>query len=766
MRSWLIFSVWTTALAAWGLLAAPARAQPTSAPATAASHKAAGTVLQAQTIRGTPDQQTIAEGDAELQHENITIHADQLSYDQRDATARATGNVVVLLNGDTVRGPELQVQIDTYQGFFLTPSYVLSRNGATGRAKRADFLDRQRWVTLDSTYSSCTPDANEQRDWELSAKRLKIDYEKNEGIAEGAVLRFMNVAILAAPSLSFPLGKERKSGWLPPTYEFDTRSGQQVSAPYYWNIAPHMDATLTPQVLARRGMGLNTQFRHMGSASEGDFNINWVPTDRLADRSRYGLNLSNQARLSDTTDLNLSVIRVSDDDYWKDFYRGVGSITPRLLRSDLNTTRTDAHWISYARVQRWQVLQSDVLAELIEAPYQRSPQIGARTEQFLSNNLRVAFEGEFNHFTNPTGTPEAQHPTGMRLHSVASISRPWISPAWGISPKLSFNAASYAMDDELASGRYAGRKNASRLIPTASLDSHWVLERSSTWFGQSMRQTLEPRVVYSYTPYRDQSGLPVFDSAPIDVTFDSIFFDNPFSGIDRVADTNQITAGLSTRLIDSSTGAQALRLGLVQRYLLREQRITPDGTISKQRFSDVFLLGSTSIIPRSNINATLQYSPEQTRVQRSVVDMNYSPGPARTLSLGYNSDRAGRSEQVTMGWQWPVYGPTSPTQHPLFSNSGSSATKGQACLGTWYSVGHVSMNTRDNKVVDAILGLEYDGGCWVGRVVGRRQSTGINEYVTGIGLQLELVGLSRLNFGANPMRILKDHVSGYQPLRN
>lgn len=766
MRSWLIFSFWTAALAAWGLLTAPAWAQAIFNPATIPSPKATGTVLQAQTIRGTPDQQTVAQGDAELQHENITIRADQLSYDQRNATARATGNVEVRLNGDTFRGPELQLQIDTYQGFFLTPTYALSRNGATGSAQRADFLDRQRWVILESTYSSCTPDAKAQRDWELSAQRLKIDYEKNEGIAEGAVLRFMNVPILAAPSLSFPLGKERKSGWLPATYEFDTRSGPQLSAPYYWNIAPHMDATLTPQVLARRGLGMNTQFRYLGSASEGDFNLNWMPSDRLADRSRYGLNLLNQARLSERTELNLSLIRVSDDDYWKDFYRGVGSITPRLLRSDLSTTHTNPHWISYARVQSWQVLQSDVVAEIIEAPYQRSPQIGARTEQLFSNNLRVAFEGEFNHFTNPTGTTEAQHPTGMRLHSVASISRPWIYPAWGITPKLSFNAASYAMDDELASGRYAGRKNASRVIPTASLDSHWVLERSSHWFGQSMRQTLEPRVVYSYTPYRDQSGLPVFDSAPIDVTFDSIFFDNPFSGIDRVADTNQITAGLSTRLIDSDTGTQALQLGLVQRYLLREQRITPDGTVSKQQFSDVFLLGSTNVVPRTNINATVQYNPEQSRVQRSVVDLNYSPGPARTLSLGYNSDRAGRSEQVAMGWQWPVYGPTSPSQRPLFSSSLSSASGAQACLGTWYSVGHVSMNTRDNKVVDAILGLEYDGGCWVGRVIARRQSTGINEYVTGVGLQLELVGLSRLNFGANPVRILKEHVGGYQPLRN
>lgn len=764
LRSWIRFSLWAGGFAGWLLINAPAQAQQRPLVPAQLSDKASGTVLQAQSIRGTPDQQTIAQGDAELQHEGITIRADQLTFDQRNSTARAVGNVVVTHNGDTFSGPELQLQIETYQGFFLTPRYVLGRNGASGQALRTDFLDQQRSVSLEGTYSTCTPDDDGQRDWQLSAKRLRLDYEKNVGVAEGAVLRFMNVPILAAPSLSFPLGKERKSGWLPPTIEHDSRNGPQVSAPYYWNIAPHMDATLAPQILSRRGAGLNSQFRYLGSDSEGNFTTNWVPNDRLAARSRYGLNLSNGVRITDTTQLNLSVLRVSDDDYWKDFHRGVGNLTPRLLRSDLSATRTDADWSTYARIQTWQVLQSTNLAEAIEAPYQRTPQIGARTEQLFGNGLKVEFEGEFNRFNNPVGTTAAQHPTGARLHSLASISRPWITPAWSLTPKLSFNAAAYAMDDDFTTGRYAGRTNASRLIPTASLDNGWVLERDSQWFGNAMRQTLEPRVVYSYTPYRDQTGLPTFDSAPIDFTFDSIFFNNPFSGVDRVADSHQVTAGLSTRLIDGNTGAEALRLGLVQRYLLSEQRITPDGTPSKQRFSDVFLLGSTNVIPSTGLNATLQYNPELARVQRSVVGASYSPGPQRTLGLGYNSDRVGRSEQVTLGWQWPVYGPASPSQRPLWAAPASGA--GRACGGTWYSVGRVSMNTRDNKVIDSILGMEYDGGCWIGRVIGRRQSTGINEYVTGIGLQLELVGLSRLGYGANPTQLLKENLGGYQPLRN
>lgn len=763
VRFWFRFTLWA-ALSGLALAASSAVAQsrPKRPPAPPSD-----TVVEAREIRGTPDQQTIAEGDAELRRNDLTINADQLTYDQRTGRARAQGNVKVQHSGDTFRGPELELEVESYAGYFLSPTYVLGRTGASGEAERIDFIDRQRSISTRSTYSTCTPDDETgQRDWQLTARRLRLDHEKNEGVAEGAVLRFMGWPILAAPSMSFPLSRERKSGWLPPSFETDSRNGLQVAAPYYWNIAPNMDATLAPELIMRRGSGLNSQFRYLDPSYRGVTNLNWLPSDRQADRSRYGLNLSHTADVARDTQFSVQSMRVSDNDYWKDFHKGVGSLTPRLLETDINTTRTSPEWQTYARVQSWQVLQSAVPGEEIAAPYQRMPQIGTRTQQYLGGGLKVDFEGEFNRFTNPVGTTAAQHPTGSRLHSLASVSRSWVSPAWSMTPKLSFNAASYAMDEPLVGGSYAGRTSASRVIPTASLDNSWVLERDSRWFGKNMRQTLEPRLVYAYTPYRDQTGLPNFDASPIDFNFDSIYFNNPFSGVDRVADNHQITAGVSTRLIDPDNGAETMRLGLVQRYLLSDQRITtePGSRPLTQRFSDVFLLGSTSVITHWNLNATLQYNPDLAQVRRSLVGASYSPGPQRTVSASYNIDRINAAEQVSLGWQWPVYGSASPSQRPLIIRSASRG--GHECQGTWYSVGRMNFNTRDNKLVDSILGMEYDGGCWIARVVGRRQSTGLNESVTGIGFQLELVGFSRLGFGSNPMQLLKENVGGYQPLRN
>ncbi len=143
-----------------------------------------------------------------------------------------------------------------------------------------------------------------------------------------------------------------------------------------------------------------------------------------------------------------------------------------------------------------------------------------------------------------------------------------------------------------------------------------MFERDTSFFGRAVRQTLEPRLLYVNTPYRDQSGLPNFDAYAKDFNFDSIFTDNSFSGVDRVSDAHQLTAGVTTRFLDPETGAERLRLGLAQRYLLRDQRITPDAQPLTQHLSDLLLLGSTTVIPAWSLDASVQYSPDSNRVSR------------------------------------------------------------------------------------------------------------------------------------------------------
>ncbi len=719
--------------------------------------------VQAQELRGRTDLETVAEGDAEFRRGGLLLRADRLSYDHTEDLAVAKGHVRISQDGNVYTGPELQLKVQRFEGFFLQPTYFFGRTAAGGSAERIDFIDEQRSVATGATYTSCPADGSGGPAWLLTTDRVRMNFDENEGIAEGAVLRFLGVPILGAPVLSFPLTDERKSGWLPPSLNLDSRSGFQVAVPWYWNIAPQRDATLTPSYSSRRGPGLDTEFRYLEPRYQGRVNVNLLPNDMTVSRTRYALTAAHNAELPHDTQLALRVLRTSDNDYWKDFPRGLVSTTPRLLLSDLQASRPlGDDWTTYARVMRWQVLQNT--DNPITTPYERLPQIGARTQQRLGSGLELGFEGEYNRFANPVNTLGPKRQAGSRVHALAALSRPFTSPGWNVTPKLALNAASYALDQPVN-----GSTSASRVIPTVSVDSAWVFERDANWFGRAVRQTLEPRLLYVNTPYREQRFLPNFDSSVKEFNFESIFSENIFSGVDRVSDANQLTAGVTTRLLDPLTGAETLRLGLVQRYLFRTQRVTPNDDVPfTQKVSDLLLLGSTSAVPDWNLDASVQYSPDIKRTVRSIVGARYSPGPFRTVSATYRLAR-GLSEQLELGWQWPLSGQVrdasgASTGAGLGASIAGAAAQGAACGGAWYSVGRVNYSTRDSRITDSIVGFEYDAGCWFGRVVAERLSTGRSEATTRLLFQLELIGLSKL--GSNPLQVLKDNIPGYRLLRD
>jgi len=712
-------------------------------------------ILRANSVTGRPDLDTVAEGNAELRRGGTVIRADRLSYEQPDDLAVAKGSVRISRDGNVYTGPELQLHVQRFEGYFLQPTFRFGQTGAGGTAARIDFIDDQRAVATDTTYTSCPADGSGGPAWLLTSDKVSFDFATNTGVAEGGVLRFLGVPILGAPRMSFPLTDARKSGWLPPSFGLDTKSGLQTSIPYYWNIAPNRDATFTPGISTRRGPSLGSEFRYLEPSYNGEVRLDLLPYDRTTSTTRYAFGGAHDNDFGNELLFKARWLRVSDNDYWKDFPADVTSLTPRLLATDFNLTRPWGDWTTYLRMQRWQVLQTDDPVTRIEAPYERVPQLGARYAGKAWAGLEIGFEGEFNRFANPTdpSVSYATRVTGSRLHAIGSISRPYVTPGWTLTPKVTFNAASYSLDNTVGTA-YADR---TRVIPTVSLDSAWVFERDTRFFGRSVRQTLEPRLLYVNTPYKDQSGLPNFDASAKDFNFDSIFTDNAFNGVDRVSDAHQVTAGVTSRFLDPDSGAELLRLGAAQRYLLRDQLVTPDGAPLTQRLSDLLLLGSTTLIPAWKLEGSVQYSPDNSRVTRSVVSARYSPGPFRTVSATYRLTR-GLSEQVELGWQWPIYGPT-----PLERKPRDSSSSGGDCRGSWYGVGRINYSMLERRLTDAIVGVEYDAGCWIGRIVASRQSTGLSEATTRLLLQLELVGLSKL--GTNPLQVLKDNIPGYRLLR-
>jgi len=708
-------------------------------------------LLQAQRIQVRPDLDALAEGAVEFRQAGTVIRADRLSYDTVKDLARATGQVQIERNGARYQGSALELAVQRFEGYFLSPRFELDRLGSGGRAERVDFLDSHRSRALGASYTSCPRDDALVPDWQLRTKRITLDTEANEGLAEGAVLQFLGVPILAAPVLSFPLSDARKSGWLPPTVlPVDSRNGFTLAVPYYWNIAPNRDATLTPTVLTRRGLALDSEFRYLEPRHSGRLGLHLLPHDRALGRSRHALDLAPAGQLGEGLRYGAQWRQVSDDAYWKDFPKLVPSTSPRLLSrqvwldSERSTPWGALH--GYARIQRWQVLQTDVASERITSPYQRSPQLGLRLEPILPWGLSGQLETEVNHFTRPDGSASASLPTGWRWHALGALQRRWGDSAAWVTPGLSLNAASYTLDQTSTTLR-----RGSRLIPTTSVDAGMVFERPFDWPGLRLTQTLEPRLLWVNTPFRAQDQLPNFDAAERDFNAVSIFSPNSFAGLDRVADAHTVTLGATSRLLSADTGAEVARLGLAQRMRLRDQRVVLSGAPLSQRFSDVLVEGATSVFNPWQLDLGLQYNPDNRRVVRSIVGARYSPAPFKTVSVGYRLAR-GLSEQFELGWQWPVWRGSA---RPVGAASG--------CGGTVYAVGRVNYSMKDSRITDSLAGVEYDSGCWIGRVVAERLSTGRSEATTRLSVQLELVGLSRL--GSNPLQVLKDNIPGYRLLR-
>lgn len=718
-------------------------------------------VLRARRIDAQLGQRLTAQGEVELRHADTLLRAPSLVYEESTDEVRSPGPVELEHLGNQARGHSLRLQLQAFLGELLEPQYRIAQTGGSGHAARLDFLGDKQLRAAAATYSSCPREDKVEPAWELRTERLDLDLKENIGVARGAVLRFQGVPILAAPGFSFPLGDERKSGWLPPHVGADTRSGIELAVPYYFNLAPNYDATLTPFVMTRRGFGADGELRWLGEDLSAELAGSLLPHDRAQGQERWSAQLRARGELLPGLRTRLALETVSDDDYWKDLRRRISSPTPRLLARDWlaehSTNWAGANWQAYARLQAWQVLQTADAATRITAPYQREPQLGLRLRSgselglgFLPARQRPRLEGalelEYNRFTLPRTAQAGQAtlaPGGERLHLLGDLSLPLGDTAWWLTPRLRVNSAEYRVSQALADGR----RRAGRTIPSFSIDTGLAFERDSRLFGRAVLQSLEPRLLYVQTPYRAQDQLPNFDSAPRDFNVDSIYSVNEFTGIDRVADARQLAFGALSRWVDASDGDERLRLGLVQRYQFRPQRISAEADGVNRRLSDLLLAGAAHLSSPWWADVALQYDPDDRRSVRTVLAARYQPGPFRTVSLAYRLTR-GQNEQLDLAWQWPLWG--------------RNLKSGGSCQGAWYGAGRVQYSLKDSRVTDSLLGVEYDAGCWVLRMGVERLSTGLAESSTRFLLQLELVGLSR--FGSNALKVLRENVPGYRPL--
>jgi LPS-assembly protein len=682
-------------------------------------------------LSGRTGRETTLEGDAEVRRAGTVIRADRLTYYEADDEVMAVGAVRVARQGNVFTGPQLLLKLDANEGWFETPTYYLGRYGGRGQAERMDFLGPDLTRLHRATYTTCEPD---NPDWLLTSDTLTIDEASGDGTGRSASLYFKGLKILGAPVFAFPLSDERRSGFLVPSLSINSRSGGEVVVPYYWNIAPNRDFTFHPGVSARRGVRLGGEFRYLEPTYFGGIGFDVNPSDPKTGSTRFFYDVHNTFTNWSGWGGNWLVRGVSDDDYFVDYSRSILSSSERVLPRVFNASRSlGGDWSTLVSVQTWQAI-----LDARPGPYERVPQVQLRNVQRDVRGFDVDTLLDATRF----GAPRPGLVEGWRLVANPQFSYPIVRPGWSIVPKVSLHATSYQLTDPGAMS-----SSSSRVVPTWSIDAGMVFERPAHLLGRDVTQTLEPRLFYVRTPYRDQSRIPVFDTTVADFNFAQLFSENTFIGNDRIADVDQLTAAAISRVIDPSSGAERLRFAVGQRLYFSGQRVAIPGMPPRtDERSDVLLAAAGEFGGGMSFDTGLQYSVRDGGIPRFSALWRYLPPDGRILNLGlrYRRDELG---QLDTSWRWPVA--------PRWVMLGRL---NYSFLGN--GVDPISQVPNERGVIEAVLGVEYSSCCWGTSFVLQRFRTAQGQSTTAFFLQLELKGLARI--GSDPFGILRRNIPGYR----
>lgn len=700
--------------------------------------------IDADSIQGHHEQEIEAEGSVRLRKRGKAVYADWLRYDQPQAEIHARGNVRLEQRGDTIDGTELNFNVDTERGAMEKPNYRMQVSATSGRGQgeRLVFEGESKYRMVNGNYTTCEVGND---DWFVRAKDFEIDKERQIGTARNARIEFLGMPILYTPYISFSLDRERKSGFLSPTFGNTGNSGTEFSMPYYWNIAPNRDATITPRVMSKRGVQLRNEFRYLDPQYRGEIRYEILPNDRVRNgETRSALSLVHNQTFAYGWVGALNIQKASDDTYFTDLSTQISATSQVLLPRTASLAKggalgSDGSWVFSSSLQRWQTLQPDPLNP-VGAPYSAS-QVNLSAVKPLFGVADSAVTANAAQFTHPTlinGTRSVVYPT---------VSVPLQSSYAYLTPKVGMHMTHYNFDQ---SNTPLADQN--RSVPIFSAESGVIFERDMALSGQKMLQTLEPKIFYVYIPTRNQNSLPVFDSALQNTNFATLYTENQFSGNDRINDANQVTTGVTSRLLQSN-GVERVRVGIAQRFYFKAQEVTLPGLTPRgTNNSDLLAALNGTIVPHWTADAGWQYTTDLSQTQRLSAAVRYEPQPGKVVNVAY---------RYTNGALISTTGTTVVT-----SATNPMNTLRQADISTqWPLTRHLSGIARmnysiaDSRLLEGLAGLEYDGGCWAFRAVVHSFATTSTTSVNSFFMQLELNGVSKL--GSNPLELLRRNIAGY-----
>jgi LPS-assembly protein len=649
------------------------------------------------------------------------VLADKVLYDEPSASMDAQGKVRLWDEGVYLTGDRARMNMVADEAILNESSFTLLDSHARGEAKKIIVTGSDLLHVEGARYTTCNPG---QEDWLLEADEINLNRATDVGTARNVVVKFMDTPVFYSPYLTFPLSDKRKTGFLLPSYGNSRDRGFEITVPYYWNIAPYMDATVSARGMSKRGVMAGGEFRYLTRRGGGELGVEYLPDDDKFGDDRAAFSFHHSGSFAPYWSTEVSLNHVTDKQYFEDLGTDLAIASTRHLerRLDLNYARGD--WSATGRVHTYQTIDKTI--EAIDRPYKRLPQIRvSKTLRERNRQLNLGFQSEFVHFDRSSGV------TGTRLDLRPTVSFPLRTASTFVIPRVSVRHTRYDLDNNPA-GITSGRD---RTIPTFSLDSGLFLERNLSFKGKEYVHTLEPRLFYLAIPYEGQDDLPVFDTGSYTFSFAQLFRDDRFSGADRVGDAHQLTAALTTRVMEPGSGDELLRASVGQIRHFRNRRVTlPGEPRESRRSSDLVAEIAGKFAGAWRGTAGMQWNTREERTDRGTVAVRYQPDARRVVNASYRFVR-GAVEQTDLSFSWP------------FANQ-------------WNAVGRYNHSLRANKMLEGFLGFEYDSCCWAIRAVGRRYLTNTDgDFSNALFLQLELKGLTGI--GRKTGEFLRQSIPGY-----
>ncbi len=680
-------------------------------------------------------------GGAELGYQDRRISAESAEYNTVTGEVSIEGDLRLAGEGIELSSEDADLDLDDDRFSTGETRYRIGLDGrsATGSAESMSGEPGGKFSLQGATYSTCPP---EKLDWYIRADRLSLNTESGVGVAYGISMRFKEVPIFALPAFSFPIGTQRKTGFLAPAIARSDNTGFEFILPWYWNIRPNLDATLTPRLLTKRGLQLQSEVRYLDTQGswalfnetlkDRDDDHQWRSFSRLTHNGGFGSNIS--------TRVDASI--VSDKDYFDDLGNNFQLARVTHLERVAELVYEDSWTKAAARFQGFDTVDLASVDEndqvnIADTPYRRVPQVTlstrARQQPF---GISASLDGEFVYFDRRDSV------TGTRIDLSPRLSLPLGGDAWFFEPSISHRFTWYGLNDsgpELPSA-------SSRSINTVSVDTGLYFDRVLNSDGSV--HTLEPRIYFLKVPFENQENVPVFDSSAFDFNFSQLFRENRFSGADRIADADQLSLALTSRIIDGSDGRETLSAAIGQILYFQDRRVRlPDETfddgdlIDTRDTSDFVAEVSTRLRRDWLARGNLQWNPDRNETARGSLLVSYQPDDNRVLNFGHrvvNTGSRAETEQLDFSVLWPV-----------FDNLRIAAR--------W------NYSLDADISLESLLGIEYDSCCYALRFAARRYiSDDDEEHDTSVYLQLVLKGLSPIgqNYGA----IVENAITGYRDL--